>query len=201
MPSTHPPDRPALLIIDMVKDYFDPARPLPVTALAEEIIAPINRLSEQFRQNGWPVIFATDSFTPQDFFFQGKMTPHALAGTPGAEIVDALTRTPDDLWLPKPRMSAFFGTDLDCRLLDMAVTLCAVAGIATPYCVLTTVLDALCHGFKSVLLTDCSAAASHEMHRQTIDIYRRNPLFPLLRTMTADELVADQVPAPPQQEE
>ena len=121
----------------------------------------------------------------------GRMKPHALAGTPGAEVVDDLDRTDDDYWLPKPRFSAFFQTGLEQWLRQKAVTLCAVTGIATNFCVLTSVMDALCHDFKAVLLEDCTAAASEELHKQTLDIFRRNPLYPLFRILKSDALMQE----------
>jgi len=93
------------------------------------------------------------------------------------------------MWLPKPRFSAFFKTDLALRLREMEVTLCAVGGISTHFCVLTTVMDAICHDFKAVLLEDCSAAPSAEVHAQTLNLYRRNPLYPLLKVATSLELL------------
>ena len=182
-------DKPALIVIDMVKDNFDDSRKLPITPLAKRIIAPLNHLSERFRERGWPVIFSTDAFQPEDFIFQGRMHPHSLAGTRGAEVIDELNRMRDDLWLPKPRFSAFFKTDLALRLREMEVTLCAVGGISTHFCVLTTVMDAICHDFKAVLLEDCSAAPSAEVHAQTLNLYRRNPLYPLLKVATSLELL------------
>ncbi|MCF8039753.1 MAG: cysteine hydrolase [Desulfohalobiaceae bacterium] len=174
-------ERPALLIIDMVRDNFDPANKLPITELARQTIEPINTLSRFFRKHGWPVIFATDAFQADDFIFCSRMKPHSLAGTRGAEVIDELERTPEDRWLPKPRFSAFFDTDLAESLHQKQVTLCAVAGIATHFCVLTTALDAVCHDFKTILLEDCSADYSLELHEQTLDLYRKNPLQPLLR--------------------
>ena len=182
-------DKPALIVIDLVKDNFDDSRKLPITPLAKRIIAPLNHLSERFRERGWPVIFSTDAFQPDDFIFQGRMHPHSLAGTRGAELIDELNRMRDDLWLPKPRFSAFFKTDLALRLREMEVTLCAVGGISTHFCVLTTVMDAICHDFKAVLLEDCSAAPSAEVHAQTLNLYRRNPLYPLLKVATSSELL------------
>ena len=182
-------NKPALIVIDMVKDNFDDSRKLPITPLAKRIIAPLNHLSERFRERGWPVIFSTDAFQPEDFIFQGRMHPHSLAGTRGAEVIDELNRMRDDLWLPKPRFSAFFKTDLALRLREMEVTLCAVGGISTHFCVLTTVMDAICHDFKAVLLEDCSAAPSAEVHAQTLNLYRRNPLYPLLKVATSLELL------------
>ncbi|MCF8081343.1 MAG: cysteine hydrolase [Desulfobacterales bacterium] len=178
-------ERPALLIIDMVKDNFVPERRLPITPLAREIVAPINRLSGEFRRQNWPVVFSTDAFQEGDFIFTGRMSPHSLKGTKGAEIIDELDRTAEDLWLPKPRFSAFFDTGLENWLRQRSVTLCAVAGIATNFCVLTSAMDALCHDFKAVILSDCTTAFTEELHQQTIALYRKNPLYPLFRILTA----------------
>ena len=182
------PEIPVLLIIDMVKDNFDERRKLPITPLARKIIAPLNHLSGVFRQRGWPVVFATDAFHREDFIFKGRMPPHSLAGTRGAEVIDELDRCDDDLWLPKPRFSAFFQTDLERRLREKRVTLCAVGGIATHFCVLTTVMDAICHDFKAVLLEDCATAFPGQAHEQTLSNYRRNPLYPLLQVASSVDL-------------
>jgi nicotinamidase-related amidase len=183
-------DPPALLIIDMVIDYFS-NKDAPIAGLSRPIIDPINRLSTAFRQNGWPVVFSTDAFAEDHFFFRGKMKPHAIAGSPGAEVIDDLERGPEDYWLPKPKMSAFFQTGLEDWLRKHGVTMCAVAGVATPFCVLTTALDALCHDFKAVLLEDCSMAGSRQIHDQTLATYRRNLLYPLLRVMPSSELLGE----------
>jgi len=175
----------------MVKDNFDETKKLRLTPLARKIISPINTLCSLFRANSWPVVFSTDSFHKQDFIFRGAMKPHSLAGTEGAEVIDELDREAEDLWLPKPRFSAFFKTGLDQWLREREITLCAVAGIATHVCVLSTVLDAICYDFKVVLLEDCTASYSESIHAGILDIYRRNPLYPLFRIITSDELTSD----------
>jgi nicotinamidase-related amidase len=185
------PELPALLIIDMVKDNFDEKRSLPITPFARAVLAPLNKLIGAFRSQQWPIVFSTDAFHKDDFIFKGRMQPHSLAGTAGAEVYEQLDRQSDDLWQPKPRFSAFFDTDLANWLRDRGVTLCAIGGIATHFCVLTTVLDAICHDFKAVLLEDCSAAFSRQVHEQTCDSYRRNPLYPLLRVANSTDLIAD----------
>lgn len=181
----------ALLIIDMVKDTFDEARKLPITPLARRIIGPINNLIGVFREAKWPVVFATDAFNKDDFIFTGRMKPHSLAGTEGAKVIEELDMKPEDLWLPKPKFSAFFDTDLAERLKKDNVSLCAVAGIATNFCVLATAIDAVSSGFQAVLLEDCSAGWSEEVHSRTVDTYRRNPLYPLFRVCSSAELAAD----------
>lgn len=182
-------EKPVLLIIDMVKDNFKAERNLPITPLARKTIEPINALTRRFREKGWPIVFSTDAFHEDDFFFTGRMKPHSLSGTVGAEVIDELERRSGDHWLPKPSMSAFFKTGLEKQLADRGVTLCAVGGIATNYCVLSTALDALSHGFKAVLLEDCSAAASEAIHRDCLAIYRKNPLYPLFRIQSSLEFL------------
>ena len=184
-------ERPALLIIDLVRETFDDSNRYPITPFARRIIDPINSLSAVFRARNWPVVFSTDAFKKEDFIFTGRMKPHCLAGTEGAKVAEELDMRPEDLWLPKPKFSAFYDTDLAERLRKDNVTLCAVAGIATNFCVLATIFDAICSDFKAVLLEDCTAAFSEEIHARTADNYRRNPLHPLLKVCSSTELAAD----------
>jgi len=183
--------RPALIIIDMVKDNFDERRNLPITPFARKIISPINSLIRVFRERKFPIVFATDAFHNGHFFFSGRMKPHSLAGTAGAEVVEELDRREEDYWMPKSSMSAFFKTGLEGWLRDRHVTLCAVCGIATNFCVLTSAFDALASDFRAVLVEDCSAAASEKIHAATCEVYRRNPLQPLLRVMTSEEMIEE----------
>ncbi len=183
--------RPALIIIDMVKDNFDETRRLPITALFKKIIPPVNALIKVFRGRKYPVVFATDSFQMGDFYFRGRMKPHSLTGTAGAGIIDELDRREEDCWMPKPRMSAFFKTGLEGWLRDREVSLCALCGIATNFCVLTSAFDALANDFRAVLIEDCCAAASEKIQSQTCDLYRRNPLYPLFRVMNSKEFIQE----------
>ena len=184
-------ETPALLIIDLVNDTLDLTNHFPITPLAYRIIEPINRLMAVFHQQGWPVIFSTDDYHADDFIFSESMPPHSISGTKGAEIATELHRRKDDLWLPKPRFSAFFGTDLDQRLRQLGVTLCAVTGVATHFCVMTTIMDALCHDFKAVLVEDCTTAFSEIIHEQTLAIYRHNPLYPLFKVASSQNFLTD----------
>lgn len=184
-------ETPAILVIDMVKDNFDESKNIPITPLAKKLIDPINRLTGAFRERGWPVVFSTDAFHREDFIFKGKMKPHSLAGTPGAEVIDELNLLEGDYWLPKPRFSGFFKTNLDQWLKDRGVTLCAVAGISTNFCVLSTAMDAVCLDYKTVILEDCTTAVSREIHENTLNGYRRNALYPLFRVMSSEQLLVE----------
>ena len=182
-------EKPVLLIIDMVRDNLEPEHPLPVTEAARRIVPTINELIKVFRGQKWPVIFSTDAYHEDDFIFKGRLRPHSLAGTRGAEIAGSLDYRPEiDTWLPKPRFSAFFQTGLEKSLRDQEITLCLVAGITTNFCVLATLLDAICHDFKAVLLEDCTAAYPEINHERTVEMYRKNPLYPLLRVASSGDL-------------
>lgn len=184
-------EKSAFLIIDMVKDNFVESKNLPITPHANNIIEPINNLSRAFRKKDFPVVFSTDAFTTRDFFFTGRMKPHSLKGSEGAGIIDELDRQPEDYWQQKPSMSAFFKTGLEDWLRRNNVTTCVVAGIATQFCVLATAMDAVCHDFKVVLLKDCTATGSKEIQDAVMGIYEKNPLYPLFRIMTSQQLAEE----------
>jgi len=181
----------AIIIVDMVKDNLREEDQSPITREALPIIPRINHLLQQGRSMGIPVIFACDSFLPGDFIFKGKMKPHAIRGTQGAEVADQLDEQEGDIILPKRRFSAFFKTDLDQTLRTWDVDTVAVAGITTNVCVLMTAMDALCHDFRSILLEDCCAAHKREVHETTLENYRKFALFPLFRIMTSEEFLGE----------
>ena len=179
--------RAAILVIDLVKDTFEHDTPL--SRAAGEICGKLNIFLPEARAAGHRVVFSTDSFLPGDFIFQGRMPPHSLRGTEGAEIAEQLHVAPDDTWLPKRRLSAFFKTDLDQTLRTWGVEVVAVAGIATQFCVLATALDAISHDFRVAILEDFCAAVSPELHEGTLNLYRRNVLDPLFRVMSGQDFL------------
>lgn len=181
--------RPAVVIVDMVKDNLKPE--YPIAREAEEIIPRINWLLGEARKLGIPVIFACDSFLEGDFIFKGRMKPHSLRGTEGSQVTEKIPMAPTDHYLPKRRFSAFFKTDLDQTLRTWGVDTVAVGGITTNVCVLMTVMDALCHDFSVVWLEDCCAAHKREVHEKTLELYRNFALWPLLRIMKAEEFIKE----------
>ncbi|MBU1741735.1 MAG: cysteine hydrolase, partial [Proteobacteria bacterium] len=163
----------------------------PITEPAERIIPALNELNAAARAAGMPVIHSTDSFLEDDFIFKGKMKPHSLRGTPGAEVVDGVVCEPSDVWLPKRRFSAFYKTDLDQTLRTWGVEQVAVGGIVTHVCVLATALDALQSDFRTIIVEDCCASPTEEMRTNCLDLYRNGPLDPLFRVINRAELIGE----------
>jgi len=181
--------KPALIIVDMLKDTFNKHPNAFITKEALKFVPTINRLSAMFRHQGLPVIFSCDSFLQSDFIFQGKMTPHSIRGTDGANVIDELEKEKSDIVSPKRRFSAFFKTDLDQTLRTLDCDTVTVAGIATHICVLTTVLDAVALDFRAILLKDCCAAHKPEYHSGTIQIYESTPIYPLIKVMSSEAFI------------
>lgn len=181
----------AVVIVDMLKDNVEGAEHGAIAAEAQKIIPAVQRLLAHARAREMPVIFACDSFLPGDLMFQGRLRPHSLRGTAGAQVIDALRPLPGEMVMEKRSMSAFFRTDLDLTLRVLGVDGIAIAGISTAVCVLLTAFDAVASGFRSVILEDCCAAHKPEVHRQVLDLYRHGSLYPVMRVATLEEFCAE----------
>ena len=181
----------AVIVVDMLKDNVYTESHAGMGNFARALVPRIQQLLVFARTNGMPVIFANDAFLPDDFIFrESSVKPHAIMGTEGAKVIDEFGPEESDIILEKRRFSAFLGTNLDSTLTKMSVDTIAVAGIGTPVCVLTTILDAIAHDFKAVLLEDCCASFRPEDHEAVIEVYRRCLREPIMSVMTLDQFIS-----------
>jgi nicotinamidase/pyrazinamidase len=183
--------KPAIIVVDMLKDNLKESPRNPYLQEGRALIPNLQRLLEEGRRRGFPIIFACDSFLEGDFIFKGRMKVHSLRGTQGAEVVDDLNPIPTDIILPKRRFSAFFKTDLDQTLRTLGVDTIVATGMTTEVCVLMTVMDGLSHDFSVILLENCTASRSKEFHQGCLNLYRDFALYPLLKIMTLDEFLRE----------
>jgi len=183
--------KPAIIVVDMLKDTFKEGSRLPITLEGRKIIPNLQLLLKKSREKGFPIVFACDSFLEKDFIFKGRMKIHSLRGTKGAEVLDELRPEPTDILLPKRRFSAFYKTDLDQTLRTLGVDIIVVTGVTTEVCVLMTVMDGLSHDFSAILLEDCTASRKKEFHQGCLNLYRDTALYPLLRIMTLKEFIKE----------
>lgn len=187
MSSDHPIKKSAVIIIDMLVDNYGHGRN--PESETERIVIPVRNFLRECRSASIPVIFACDSFLADDFIFRGRMKPHAIRGTAGAEVLPDLEPQEGDIILPKRRFSAFFKTDLDQTLRTLGVDTVAVGGINTHFCVLASAFDAVCHDFNTVILEDMSAAFKREIHENCIEPYRFSAIYPIFRVMTSGDFL------------
>lgn len=155
----------ALVIVDVQNDFL-PGGSLAVPR-GDEVVPVVNAAIAEFHAGRLP-IFATRDLHPADhcsFEAQGGPWPvHCVVGTPGGDFAPGLTLTPDVAIISKASdpnedaYSGFAGTDLDQRLRAAGVRRIFVGGLATEYCVLNTVQDALAAGYEVVLMLDAIRA-------------------------------------------
>jgi nicotinamidase-related amidase len=83
---------------------------------------------------------------------------------PGGQIVPELAPQPDDIVMLKTTDSALTGTNLRLILRNMEIRDVVVAGIFTDQCVSSTVRSLADESFGVVVVDDCCAAATMELH-------------------------------------
>ena len=154
----------ALIVVDVQND-FCPGGSLAVTH-GDEVVAPLNKLIEEFLERGEPVFKSRDWHQEQTKHFAaygGTWPVHCVQNTKGAEFHPDLI---DDMHIrviskglgDEDCYSAFDGTDLALQLRRLGVEEVCVGGLATDYCVKNTVLDALKEGFRVKALEDAMRA-------------------------------------------
>ena len=129
----------------------------------DEIVPVLARYVDRFLSRGLPIFATRDWHPPNHCSFKewGGIWPvHCVAGTRGAEpppgfnLPSSAVIVPKATSADKEAYSGFQGTVLDERLRAAGVHRLFVGGLATDYCVLNTVNDALNLGYDVVVLTD-----------------------------------------------
>jgi maleamate amidohydrolase len=149
--------RPALLLIDFAEAYFDPASPLyggEGCATARDRAVDLLAVARATRT---PVIFTEVRYTPGGLdggvFFR-KAPPLACfeQGNPWGDT--AIPRLPGEIMVIKQYPSAFFGTSLAATLTALRVDTVLLTGLTTSGCVRATCVDAMSHGFVTLVVKD-----------------------------------------------
>ena len=156
----------ALIVVDVQND-FCPGGTLAV-ANGDEVVAPLNKLINDFLKRGLPVYKSRDWHTPTTKHFAkygGTWPVHCVQNTHGAEFHPALRDDPRIVVVSKGLgdtdcYSAFDETDLAEQLRRQNVAEVLVGGLATDYCVKNTVLDALKQGFKVTAVENAMRAVN-----------------------------------------
>jgi len=153
--------RAALIVVDMQRDFL-PGGSLAVPE-ADKIIPRLNDYVRLFEERQELVVFTRD-WHPEghsSFVTRGGAWPvHCVQGTAGAEIDPRLLFPPTCLLVSKATSSdieaysAFQGTGLARTLKGLGIARVFAGGVATDYCVRSTVLDSIKNGFETLLLGD-----------------------------------------------
>ncbi|MHB8577722.1 MAG: isochorismatase family protein [Dehalococcoidia bacterium] len=171
-----PFDDAALIVIDVQNDFCDGGA-LPV-AQGQAVVPVLNTYIERFRAAGRPVIASRDWHPVQTTHFAafgGVWPAHCIQSTPGAAFHLDLRLPPDALIVSKgmgeleDAYSAFQarredGAGLLHLLREAGLRQLYIGGLATDYCVRSSVLDALREGFQTTVLLDGSRGVNLKAH-------------------------------------
>ena len=150
--------RPALLIVDFVVGFTDPAH-FGGGNIGPAIDRTVTLLAHA-RALGWPVahtrvVYAEDGSDAGAFTAKVPSLLKLTEASPLSQIVPELTPAPGELIIKKRQASAFFGTELAGWLHYRGVDTLLVAGCTTSGCIRASVVDGVSHNFRTVVLTDC----------------------------------------------
>jgi biuret amidohydrolase len=180
-----PPDKTALLVIDIQNTYLEvpedeaEARAwVPFfTRMNDQVIPRTAALIEQARAAGIEVIFARIACLKKDGRdrslsqkkpgFNYLLLPKDRADS---QIVDALAPKDDEITVIKTTDSALTGTNLRMVLHNIGIEHVIVAGIFTDQCISSTVRSLADESFNVVVVEDCCAAATDDLHRHELQV-------------------------------
>ena len=152
-------NKPAILVVDMLNDFVYGA----LTCERGKAIVPATaKLLNAAREKGVPVIFCNDAHIKDIDRELALWGDHAIAGTPGAEVIPELGLSERDYVVPKRRYSGFFQTDLDILLRELGVKTLVMTGLHTHMCVRHTSADAYSLGYDVVVAKEATVSFTEE---------------------------------------
>lgn len=171
----------ALVIVDVQND-FCPGGALAVPE-GDAVVGLLNAYARDFAAAGAPVIASRDWHPDVTRHFQpvGIWPVHCVQGSLGAAFYPELALPAETIVVDKgddpdaDGYSAFqahtaAGEPLLTVLRERGVTDLYVGGLATDYCVKSTVLDALANGLRAVLLVDAARGVNLRPHDSELAI-------------------------------
>jgi len=172
--------RPALLLVDMIEAFTDPASPL--GSPSDGVVYACEQLLRTFRTRGLPVFYTTVVYddAEQAPVFRRRLPALDILrrGSAAVRVDKRLAPEHGEGLIEKQYASAFFDTDLDARLIDRGADSLVVTGLTTSGCVRATVVDALQHDYcvwvprEAVGDRNAGAHAAnlHDMHAKYAEV-------------------------------
>jgi len=150
-------ESPAVLVIDMVRAYFQPGAELYMGS--RDCLDSTVRVLAAARDGGVPVIYTKVVYGPGGidgglFFKKVGALRHFVAGSGNdlGEIMPDIAPAPDDLVIAKQYASAFFGTSLSATLASGRIDTLVICGVSTSGCVRATAVDAISYGYLPIVV-------------------------------------------------
>lgn len=157
----------ALIIINMIIDYFDCDGPMYVPGI-DAVIEPLKKKMEEARQSRIPIIYLCDCHDQDDSEFR-FFPPHAIRGSRGACIIEEMKPEGTDIIVRKSSFSGFFDTVLDQTLKKLSVQKLMITGTATNISIQYTAVDALMRGYEVDIVKDAVTGPDLKYHQNALE--------------------------------
>ncbi len=189
---------PALILVDMIRGFTDPACEL--GSEVDAVVESNRRLLEVFRDKGRPVFFTTVIYRDdkQARVFRDRIPAlnKLLPGSPWVDVDPRLAPLDKEHVIEKCWASGFFGTDLDQRLREQGVDSLVVTGLTTSGCVRATAVDGLQYDYRVVVPREAVGdrnAQAHEanlfdLHAKYADVMALQDVLEAITALPAGEV-------------
>ncbi len=204
-----PPERTALVVIDMQRDFIEPggfgsSLGNDVTLL-QAIVPTTRRLLDGCRAAGLTIVHTREAHKPDlsdcpeakrqrgkpglRIGDPGPMGRILISGEPGNDFVPELTARPGEIVIEKPGKGAFYATGLQAILQGRHVSHLVFAGVTTEVCVQTSMREANDRGYDCLLIEDATESYFPHYKAATLDMIRAQGAI-VGWTATCDQFLA-----------
>ena len=145
--------------------------------MRETVIPNLRSLQDTFRAHGIDVVHARIACLLEDG--RDRSLSQKMPGwnnllmpitSAESQIIPELAPVPGEIVVTKTTDSALTGTNLRLVLNNMGIRNVVVTGVYTDQCVSSTVRSLADESFNVVLVEDCCAAGTEELHRRELEI-------------------------------
>ncbi len=185
------PQRTALIVIDMQRDFLAPEGASGVSGFdltpLRAIIPRVQNVLSAARQSGLRVCHTREGHRSDladlpeatrrrsleagaEIGAAGPLGRFLVRGEFGHDFIDELQPVAGEAVIDKPAYGAFHATDLEHILRSQGVTHLMLAGVTTQCCVHSTLREAVDRGFSCLTLEDCCASFVPSLHEATLQI-------------------------------
>lgn len=164
-------NKPAVVVVDMCRAYFDPEAPL--YAGVPEVATACVQLVDAARAASVDVVWTRVEYQPggaDGGIFYRKVGALSVfeRGNAYGDWLPELSPEPDEVVVTKQYASAFFGTSLAATLTSRSVDTVVIAGVSTSGCVRATALDACQYGFVPIVAEEACGDRDPSVHRASL---------------------------------
>jgi len=187
------PEKTALMIIDMQRDFCDPSGYMHTrggdVSLARSIVPRISDVRDACWKAGIEVIYTREghranlsdlprpkrmktALAGAEIGSQGPLGRLLIRGERGWDFIDELKPREAEIVIDKAGTGSFHGTDLHDILNNKKIENLIITGVTTAVCVNSTVREAADRGYNVLVLEDCCAEPDPQTHAMAIQILK-----------------------------